>query len=101
MFIFAKAIVEGMPIKLFNHGQMSRDFTYVDDVAEAIVRLIDRPPAPGQPASTDPLCSAAPWKINNIGNFPSSRRRLVVLQRRNLFQCSPAMSRRHTRMSLT
>ncbi|TFV34840.1 NAD-dependent epimerase [Bradyrhizobium frederickii] len=71
MFIFAKAIVEGKPIKLFNHGQMSRDFTYVDDVVEAIVRLIDRPPAPGQQAPTDapnPSRSAAPWKIYNIGN---------------------------------
>ncbi|UFW47068.1 MULTISPECIES: NAD-dependent epimerase [Bradyrhizobium] len=71
MFIFAKAIVEGRPIKLFNHGQMSRDFTYVDDVVEAIVRLIDRPPVSGQWAPTDapdPSCSAAPWKIYNIGN---------------------------------
>jgi UDP-glucuronate 4-epimerase len=70
MFIFAKAIVEGRPIKLFNHGQMSRDFTYVDDVVEAIVRLIDRPPTTGQraPNAPDLSCSAAPWKIYNIGN---------------------------------
>lgn len=63
--------MEGRPIKLFNHGQMSRDFTYVDDVVEAIVRLIDRPPVSGQWAPTDapdPSCSAAPWKIYNIGN---------------------------------
>ena len=44
MFIFAKAILAGEPIKLFNHGKMRRDFTYVDDVSQAIVRLIDRPP---------------------------------------------------------
>ena len=44
MFIFAKAILAGQPIKLFNHGKMRRDFTYVDDVSQAIVRLIDRPP---------------------------------------------------------
>ena len=44
MFIFAKAILEGKPIRLFNHGNMRRDFTYVDDIVEAIVRLIDRPP---------------------------------------------------------
>ena len=44
MFIFAKAILEGTPIKLFNHGNMRRDFTFVDDVSEAIVRLMDRPP---------------------------------------------------------
>jgi UDP-glucuronate 4-epimerase len=71
MFIFAKAIVEGKPIKLFNHGHMRRDFTFVDDVSEAVVRLIDRPPQ-GNPdwsgAEPDPATSAAPWKIYNIGN---------------------------------
>jgi UDP-glucuronate 4-epimerase len=44
MFLFAKAIVEGKPIKLFNHGNMRRDFTFVEDVSEAVVRLIDHPP---------------------------------------------------------
>jgi UDP-glucuronate 4-epimerase len=71
MFIFAKAILSGKPIRLFNHGNMRRDFTYVDDVVEAIVRLIDRPPQ-GNPewsgAKPDPSSSAAPWKIYNIGN---------------------------------
>jgi UDP-glucuronate 4-epimerase len=71
MFIFAKAILGGKPIKLFNHGNMRRDFTYVDDVVEAIVRLADRPPQ-GNPAwsgaDPDPASSAAPWKIYNIGN---------------------------------
>jgi UDP-glucuronate 4-epimerase len=71
MFIFAKAIVEGKPIRLFNHGNMRRDFTYVDDVVEAIVRLVDRPPR-GNPqwsgTKPDPATSAAPWKIYNIGN---------------------------------
>jgi UDP-glucuronate 4-epimerase len=71
MFIFAKAILNGTPIKLFNHGNMRRDFTYVDDVVEAIVRLIDRRPQ-GNPAWSgdvpDPATSAAPWKIYNIGN---------------------------------
>jgi UDP-glucuronate 4-epimerase len=71
MFIFAKAITEGKPIRLFNHGNMRRDFTYVDDVVEAIVRLADRPPQ-GNPAwsgaDPDPASSAAPWKIYNIGN---------------------------------
>ena len=71
MFIFAKAILEGTPIKLFNHGNMRRDFTYVDDVTEAIVRLMDRPPQPNPEWSgdrPDPGNSAAPWKIYNIGN---------------------------------
>jgi UDP-glucuronate 4-epimerase len=71
MFIFAKAIIERKPIRLFNRGNMRRDFTYVDDVVEAIVRLIDRPPQ-GDPqwsgAKPDPSSSAAPWKIYNIGN---------------------------------
>jgi UDP-glucuronate 4-epimerase len=71
MFIFAKAILNGSPIKLFNHGNMRRDFTYIDDVTEAIVRLLDRPPQ-GNPAWSgdrpDPATSAAPWKIYNIGN---------------------------------
>src|SRR5579859_2540199 len=71
MFIFAKAILEGKPIRLFNHGNMRRDFTYVDDVVEAIVRLVDRPPQ-GNPswsgADPDPGSSAAPWKVYNIGN---------------------------------
>jgi nucleoside-diphosphate-sugar epimerase len=44
MFIFAKAILASQPIKLFNHGKMQRDFTYIDDVSQAVVRLIDRPP---------------------------------------------------------
>ena len=44
MFIFTKAILEGRPIQLFNHGQMRRDFTYVDDIVEAMERLLDRPP---------------------------------------------------------
>jgi UDP-glucuronate 4-epimerase len=71
MFLFAKAIVDGVPIKLFNHGIMSRDFTYIDDVSEAIVRLIDRPPQANPEWSgekPDPATSSAPWKIYNIGN---------------------------------
>ena len=71
MFIFAKAILDGTPIKLFNHGKMRRDFTFVDDVSEAVVRLMDRPPQ-GNPNwsgdKPDPATSAAPWKIYNIGN---------------------------------
>jgi len=71
MFIFARAILAGEPIKLFNHGRMRRDFTFVDDVSQAIVRLIDRPPqrCPEWDANhPDPSSSSAPWKIYNIGN---------------------------------
>jgi len=71
MFIFARAILAGQPIRLFNHGRMRRDFTYVDDVSQAIVRLIDKPPE-GRPDwdghKPDPASSRAPWKIYNIGN---------------------------------
>ena len=71
MFIFAKAIRAGQPIKLFNHGMMRRDFTYIDDVSQAVVRLIDRLPQ-GRPdwdgSHPDPATSAAPWTVYNIGN---------------------------------
>jgi UDP-glucuronate 4-epimerase len=71
MFLFAKAILERRAIKLFNHGRMSRDFTYIDDVVEALARLLDRPPQPNLgtlPHSPDPSLSAAPWRIYSIGN---------------------------------
>jgi UDP-glucuronate 4-epimerase len=71
MYIFAKAIDEGQPIRLFNRGHVRRDFTYIDDVVEAVERLIARVPAksalPPQGA-LDPATSAAPWRIYNIGN---------------------------------
>jgi UDP-glucuronate 4-epimerase len=71
MWLFTAAIIEGRPIRLFNHGQMRRDFTYVDDVVEAVVRLVDKPPT-GDPAwsgeAPDPASSRAPWRIYNIGN---------------------------------
>jgi UDP-glucuronate 4-epimerase len=70
-WLFTEAIMAGRPIRLFNQGRMRRDFTYVDDIIEAIVRLIDKPPA-GDPhwsaAAPDPASSAAPWRIYNIGN---------------------------------
>jgi UDP-glucuronate 4-epimerase len=71
MWLFADAIRQGRPIKLFNHGHMRRDFTYVDDVVEAIARLLPRPPAPNPAWSgdePDPATSRAPWHVYNIGN---------------------------------
>ncbi|MGY2989951.1 NAD-dependent epimerase [Bradyrhizobium sp. USDA 4508] len=81
MYIFANAILSGAPIKLFNNGKMRRDFTYVDDVTEAIVRLTDRPPQGNQNArELDPSSSKAPWKIYNIGNnSPEELLRVVSL----------------------
>jgi UDP-glucuronate 4-epimerase len=71
MWIFAKAIAAGEPIRLFNYGNMRRDFTYVDDVVESIARLVDRAPA-GDPNysgdAPDPGSSSAPWRVYNIGN---------------------------------
>jgi UDP-glucuronate 4-epimerase len=71
MWLFTSAILAGHPIKLFNHGRMQRDFTYIDDVVEAVVRLVDQP-AIGDPdwsgEAPNPARSAAPWRIYNIGN---------------------------------
>ncbi|HET9412990.1 MAG TPA: NAD-dependent epimerase/dehydratase family protein, partial [Pseudolabrys sp.] len=71
MWIFAKAIFADQPIKLFNNGDMRRDFTYVDDVVESVVRLIDRPATADRQfssAAPDPGSSSAPWRVYNIGN---------------------------------
>jgi UDP-glucuronate 4-epimerase len=71
MFIFAKAILAGQPVRLFNHGRMRRDFTFVEDVVQAVVRLVGRPPQ-GNPDwdgnRPDPATSKAPWTVYNIGN---------------------------------
>jgi UDP-glucuronate 4-epimerase len=71
MWLFASAILAGQPIKLFNHGNMRRDFTYIDDVVESVVRLVDRVPSGDpkwSPDAPDPGSSAAPWRVYNIGN---------------------------------
>ncbi len=71
MWLFTAAIMNGDPVRLFNHGQMRRDFTYIDDITEAVVRLVMRPPAPNLAWSgdnPDPATSRAPWHVYNIGN---------------------------------
>jgi UDP-glucuronate 4-epimerase len=70
-FSFTKNILEGKPIKVFNHGNMRRDFTYIDDIVEGMVRLLDKPPVSNpnwDRMSPDPSSSYAPYKIYNIGN---------------------------------
>ncbi len=71
LFLFTKAILEGKPIDVFNHGKMKRDFTFIDDIVEGIVRVTDRT-ATANPEWTgmtpDPGTSFAPWKVYNIGN---------------------------------
>ena len=87
LFVFADAITRGDPIRLFNGGRMLRDFTYVDDVTEALFRRIDRVPQ-GKPQqlgeAPDPGSSTAPWRIYNIGNSkPEELLRVVaVLEQR-------------------
>ncbi len=71
MWLFAAAIMDGKPIRLFNNGRMRRDFTYIDDVTEAVTRLLAKPPAPDAAwsgATLDPATSSAPWRVYNIGN---------------------------------
>jgi len=70
-FLFARAILEGCPIDVFNYGDMYRDFTYVDDIVEGVVRVLDRPAQPNPEWSAeapDPATSYAPYRIYNIGN---------------------------------
>jgi len=71
LFSFTKAILAGQPIEIYGDGHMRRDFTYVDDVIEAVARLLDRPasPDPGWTgAKPDPATSSAPYRLYNIGN---------------------------------
>ena len=74
LFIFTKAILAGQPIPVFNYGDMFRDFTYIDDIVEGIVRLIDHIPEPNAEwngDSPDPGTSWVPYRIYNIGNHQS------------------------------
>ena len=77
LFKFTKAILEGQPIDVYNHGNMSRDFTYVTDLVDGIVRLIDavpmRPATPDAVPEGDSLSPVAPFRIVNIGNSDSVR----------------------------
>ncbi len=71
LFSFTRAILAGEPIPVFNHGHHKRDFTYVDDVVEGIVRVLDRPARPDaafDPAHPDPAAGSAPYRLYNIGN---------------------------------
>jgi UDP-glucuronate 4-epimerase len=70
-FLFTRAILEGRPIDVFNEGDMRRDFTYVDDIVEGVVRVLDRAAAPNASWSgdaPDPASSSAPYRLYNIGN---------------------------------
>jgi len=71
LFLFVKAILEGRAIDVFNHGRMVRDFTYIDDIARGVVRVLDRPAAADpafEPDRPDPARSNSPYRVFNIGN---------------------------------
>jgi UDP-glucuronate 4-epimerase len=71
LFLFTKAILEGKPINVFNHGKHQRDFTYVDDIVSGVIHALDRPAVADNtydPANPDPGTSNVPWRIYNIGN---------------------------------
>lgn len=71
LFLFTKAILEGKPITVFNHGKMQRDFTYIDDIIEGVTRVTGRTPTANpkwDSHAPDPSTSVAPYKIYNIGN---------------------------------
>jgi UDP-glucuronate 4-epimerase len=71
LFKFTRAILAGEPIDVYNHGNMRRDFTYVDDIVEGVVRVVDHVPAPDprwDGAAPDPGTSSAPYRLYNIGN---------------------------------
>lgn len=71
LFLFTKAIIEDRPVDVFNYGKMRRDFTYIDDIIEGVVRVLDRPPTPNpswDSDNPDPGTSYAPYRLYNIGN---------------------------------
>lgn len=101
LFLFTKAILEGKPIDVFNHGEMLRDFTYVDDIVEGVVRVIDNnaesnPQWSGK--APDPHSSKAPYKIYNIGNnnpvrlmdfIEAIEKELGIKAQKNMFPLQP------------
>ena len=71
LFLFTRKILAGEPIEVFNHGRHTRDFTYVDDIVEGVIRSLDRVPGPDpgyDPVKPDPATSSAPYRVYNIGN---------------------------------
>ncbi len=67
-FLFTRAILNGDPIDIYNHGDMQRDFTYIDDLVASILALIDAAPNPNNPVENDSLSAVAPFRVVNIGN---------------------------------
>jgi UDP-glucuronate 4-epimerase len=113
LFLFAKAIFSGEPVKVFNNGKMARDFTYIDDIVEGIVRVMKRIPEadPNAEINCDAGSSAfAPYKVYNIGNnnpvelehlFQLSNERSEREQSENTFPCKRGMSLKPMQMLRT
>ena len=71
LFLFTKAILSGKPIDVFNNGKMVRDFTYIDDIVEGVIRVLDKPATPNpqfDSSAPDPATGSAPYRVFNIGN---------------------------------
>lgn len=87
-WLFADAIASGQPLRLFNNGDLSRDFTYVDDIVEGVVRVMDQPAQPDlawNGATPSPGSSAAPWRVYNIGaNSPTPVPHIIGLLEQGL-----------------
>jgi UDP-glucuronate 4-epimerase len=83
LWLFTKAMLAGQSIDVFNHGKMRRDFTYIDDIVEGVVRVADRIPAADpnwSPTAPDPASSFAPFRVYNIGNnTPVELMRLIAV----------------------
>ncbi len=88
--LFAKAILAGDPIKVFNHGKMQRDFTYIDDIVEGVLRCCDKPATANpdfDPLDPDPATAAAPHRVFNIGNSqPTELLRFIEVMEQALVQ---------------
>ena len=88
LFLFTKSILEGKPLKVFNHGKHTRDFTYIDDIVEGIIRTLDNTASANpdyDPANPDPGTSSAPWRVYNIGGGqPVELMRFIELIEENL-----------------
>lgn len=92
LFKFTKAILAGKPIEVYNHGRHQRDFTYIDDIVEGIIRVLDKP-AQSNPAwrgeQPDPGTSSAPWRVFNIGSSkPVELMRYISLLEQELGKAS-------------
>ena len=88
LFLFTKSILEGKPLKVFNHGKHTRDFTYIDDIVEGIIRTLDNTASANpdyDPTDPDPGTSSAPWRVYNIGGGqPVELMRFIELIEENL-----------------